>query len=632
VRDQGFCAGLWRPSSAGQPRRRRIGIAALAIAALVLLGCEGRTTGASRFNSANNTIALNGVGSCDTQCTAYIHYRRLGTSPWTDTPTFGVNSKVTNASFSQTVTVTPGLKYEYQVCGKENSQSQFFCAGPDGTGATTEVFTAGALQAHTDAATNVYDVNATLNGQIEWTKSGQVTWWFQYGRTTTYGDFTFATTQALSANVPKSVSSFIYTARSTTYHYRLCVVKGANATPGDPAAVCGGDRTLTTNTGTAVTCGQTITTSTKLGNDLNLCPGDGLVVGAPNITLDLNGHSISAKDTGLPDLTCPYPTDAPSYGVNNGGGYDGVTIKNGSVGAVFNGFNDGVWLNDADDNTLQNLAVGGHMCMGIALLDSDRVQIVDNTISGPTYHTKCCGRNIYVETGTGDVIRNNTVIDGSHSGIQLWGTDDSRVESNVVSGTEFDFGIELLFGSLNNQVIANSVSGPILDGIVMAVGSSNNVVDRNTVSNMTAADPDPSDPGQFAAIEAIDRASGNQITNNQLLDNRPPGIAIGLPLSGSQGPSNANTVSGNTSLRSMGDGIIVGTMATNTVIRQNVTSNNGDDGIDVDVASTTITGNTARNNTDLGIEAVAGVTDGGGNHASGNGNPTRQCLNVACSP
>jgi hypothetical protein len=36
-------------------------------------------------------------------------------------------------------------------------------------------------------------------------------------------------------------------------------------------------------------------------------------------------------------------------------------------------------------------------------------------------------------------------------------------------------------------------------------------------------------------------------------------------------------------------------------------------------------------NADLGIEAVVGVTDGGGNRASGNGNPTRQCLNVSCA-
>ena len=55
----------------------------------------------------------------------------------------------------------------------------------------------------------------------------------------------------------------------------------------------------------------------------------------------------------------------------------------------------------------------------------------------------------------------------------------------------------------------------------------------------------------------------------------------------------------------------------------------GDDGIDVNSASTTIAGNLAVRNHDLGIEAVAGVTDGGGNKAAANGDP-RQCTHVAC--
>jgi parallel beta-helix repeat protein len=65
-------------------------------------------------------------------------------------------------------------------------------------------------------------------------------------------------------------------------------------------------------------------------------------------------------------------------------------------------------------------------------------------------------------------------------------------------------------------------------------------------------------------------------------------------------------------------------------VRGNTTNDNGDDGIDVDSASTTLRDNVANGNDDLGIEAVAGVTDGGGNRASGNGNPA-QCTGVACS-
>ena len=36
-----------------------------------------------------------------------------------------------------------------------------------------------------------------------------------------------------------------------------------------------------------VSCGDTISSDTKLKNDLTNCPGNGIVIGADNITLDL---------------------------------------------------------------------------------------------------------------------------------------------------------------------------------------------------------------------------------------------------------------------------------------------------------------------------------------------------------
>jgi hypothetical protein len=78
------------------------------------------------------------------------------------------------------------------------------------------------------------------------------------------------------------------------------------------------------------------------------------------------------------------------------------------------------------------------------------------------------------------------------------------------------------------------------------------------------------------------------------------------------------------------DGIRVEPGAAGTLLRVNVATRNGDDGIDVDSPATTVTANVANDNGDLGIEAVAGVTDGGGNRARGNGDPA-QCVGVVCS-
>ena len=56
--------------------------------------------------------------------------------------------------------------------------------------------------------------------------------------------------------------------------------------------------------------------STKVKNDLADCLWDGLVIGAPGITIDLDGHTIDGKGLGA--------------GIRNDG-YDNVTIKNGRV-------------------------------------------------------------------------------------------------------------------------------------------------------------------------------------------------------------------------------------------------------------------------------------------------------------
>jgi hypothetical protein len=47
-----------------------------------------------------------------------------------------------------------------------------------------------------------------------------------------------------------------------------------------------------------VRCGQTITGDTTLDSDLTNCPGSGVVIGAENVTLDLNGHTIDGDGTG----------------------------------------------------------------------------------------------------------------------------------------------------------------------------------------------------------------------------------------------------------------------------------------------------------------------------------------------
>jgi len=67
-----------------------------------------------------------------------------------------------------------------------------------------------------------------------------------------------------------------------------------------------------------VSCGDRITTDTMLDSDLVNCPDNGIVIGADNITLDLNGHTIDGDGT----LVDPCPEgETCDVGVDNSAGH-----------------------------------------------------------------------------------------------------------------------------------------------------------------------------------------------------------------------------------------------------------------------------------------------------------------------
>src|SRR5215217_4952654 len=96
-----------------------------------------------------------------------------------------------------------------------------------------------------------------------------------------------------------------------------------------------------------VSCGDTITADTTLDSDLVDCPGNGIVIGADDVTLDLNGHTIDGDGVlGCDEL---YGCD---FGVDNTAGHDGVTIENGSI----RDFATAVFVLDASHNRLSRLS------------------------------------------------------------------------------------------------------------------------------------------------------------------------------------------------------------------------------------------------------------------------------------
>ena len=62
-------------------------------------------------------------------------------------------------------------------------------------------------------------------------------------------------------------------------------------------------------------CGDTITADTTLDGDLIDCPNNGIVIGADNVTLDLNGHPVAgdgSRSRRAPEMDAATPGSSTS--------------------------------------------------------------------------------------------------------------------------------------------------------------------------------------------------------------------------------------------------------------------------------------------------------------------------------
>ena len=339
------------------------------------------------------------------------------------------------------------------------------------------------------------------------------------------------------------------------------------------------------------TCGQTITQNTKLESDL-ICQSseadpspDGLVIGAPGITLNLNGHAVYAYH----------------WGIRNDG-FDDVVIRDGTLGGEY----EAVHLVDAKRNTLRNLELGS-LYTAVSGSQVDQLSLIGSRTSFTVWMT-----------GNGIVVRDNT-LHGYMADLLVSG-DGNRIVRNTSTGVD---GAIRVAGS-HNRVAWNTVTPLFFAGISVARGSGN-LVEHNSITGYSV--------GCGMVLEDV---RGTVVRDNAVSD-EPTGIWL------KSGDGNvfvrnraANAATDGTcwtydETQPPQDGLHIDAAATNTVLRGNSASNMPDDGIDTDAAGTQLRRNTATNNGDLGIEAVPSVSDLGGNRASGNGNPL-QCLNVFCSP
>jgi parallel beta-helix repeat protein len=379
----------------------------------------------------------------------------------------------------------------------------------------------------------------------------------------------------------------------------------------------------------APACGDTITQSVTLHHDLANCPGDGLVIGADGVTLDLAGHTIDG--------------DAVIGGDDTGVRLEGrrhVTVRGGTIRE----FDHAVHLTGASRNHVTRLVAtsSGDADIGRTILLDEGSD--DNLIDRNDASFNGRSGVALLDSSRNLVTRNRTSHNGV-AGMGVFGGSDNRVTFNVMN----DNGQNGIFwgsghtgGALVGNVIARNPEAGIehseADDALITLnrldGNGNNLIafgNGNTITANTISDAGGCPVGCGYGI-SLEGGSGNRVIANLVTGGSLDGIRLDT-FAPDDFPTADTVVRANVVRGAAVDGISVGTETDNPVpgarIEANRATGNGDDGVDVRRAGTLLRANAANGNGDLGIFAVPGVIDGGGNRAAGNGNPA-ECSGVSC--
>lgn len=245
-----------------------------------------------------------------------------------------------------------------------------------------------------------------------------------------------------------------------------------------------------------VACGQVITTNTTLDADVGPCPGDGIIIGADNVTLDLNGHTVlGAPPEGTPvGSTAGIKVDAVS----------GARVRNGTV----TGFGRGVFLLLRGRSTVEDLVVRGNQTIGIAMISFENV-IRRNVVQGNGTE------GVVVGGGTGNLIESNVIHGNGGTGFFLdRGGPNTRSGGTTVRG---------------NSIAANGMHGVVLSGLTGGAS----VVSNNIAQN----------GGNGVVIG--DLATSHLVQGNHIVGNLADGVLIvRTPIGGG-----FNRIIGNVALR-----------------------------------------------------------------------------------
>jgi parallel beta-helix repeat protein len=189
-----------------------------------------------------------------------------------------------------------------------------------------------------------------------------------------------------------------------------------------------------------------VSESFTLANDMT-CTGDGMVVVADNLTIDLGGHTLTGP--GMGPQTWPLP-QLDSVGVRVGG-HTGVTIRNGKTTA----FSTGIYFIDMVSSSIESVTTLRNR-FGFYIHASQKITVKDSDVEF----------NIY--------------------GLHLQNSDDCVLVNNLLARQTYNspggYGL-YLYASSRNRVTDNTIDSNINWGIWFSDAKENVIFHNNVVGN-----------------------------------------------------------------------------------------------------------------------------------------------------
>ncbi len=247
----------------------------------------------------------------------------------------------------------------------------------------------------------------------------------------------------------------------------------------------------------ALGCGAVVTTDVVLTADIGPCQENAIIVGADNVTIDLNGHQLfgTGGTVVVHQAAGVFSDNHRGVVVTNGTVHDmyhGVRIRAGSNNLVTkmtvrdNAGGDGIDIESSTDNVVSfNTVFHNSGFAGLTTFNTNSLPgllSARNTFTDNIVYANS-SNGITVESGSGHIVRRNQVASNTRDGISLFnGVSGNLVEANQISSNGAN-GVNVRAGATNNIVRTNQVSQNGGRGIQIA-GQSNQILGNTALGNV----------------------------------------------------------------------------------------------------------------------------------------------------